>query len=191
MTSPQSYYVPAAGWTPPFSPRSTYWLGWLIFLRVSLPCSGFWLPCLTVASVTPGHYVHSHTVSQRRGPFRCFNEPSAESLSAAGPAKRRRREPGTFVQIKAKQFVRINGFIFFDTIVADKRSSLALGKFCCWAIRTALRGAAEGVSQARRPDGLRQSLGVCVSKAGVWRTDWPGFANHVKPSLLCKEPSQN
>lgn len=79
----------------------------------------------------PDHYVHSYTVSQRRGPFRCFNEPSAESLSAAGAAKPRRREAGPpFVQIKAKQFVRINGFIFFDTIVADKRRSLALGIFC-------------------------------------------------------------
>lgn len=77
-----------------------------------------------------GHYVHSYTVSQCRGPFCRFNEPSAESLAAAGAAKRR-HEPGPSVQIKAKQFVKINGFIFFDTIVADKRCSLALGIFCC------------------------------------------------------------
>lgn len=131
-------------------------------------------------------YVHSYTVSQRRGPFRCFNEPSAESLSAAGAVKRR-HELGPFVQIKAKQFVRINGFIFFDTIVADKRRSLALGIFCCWAIRMALTGAAEGVSEARRPDGPGQSYGVCRGKAGVWRTDWPGFANRVKATLICKQ----
>lgn len=76
------------------------------------------------------HYVHSYSVSQCLGPFRHFNEPSAESLSAAGAAKRH-HELGPFVQIKTKQFVRINGFRFFDTIVGDKRRSLALGIFCC------------------------------------------------------------
>lgn len=185
VTSLQSYYGPAAGYSTVFSTQHLL-IGLIDFPACQPPLLQLLITMLDSGIGYLDRYVHSYTVSQRRGPFRCFNEPSAESLSAAGAVKRR-HELGPFVQIKAKQFVRINGFIFFDTIVADKRRSLALGIFCCWAIRMALTGAAEGVSEARRPDGPGQSYGVCRGKAGVWRTDCPGFANRVKATLICKQ----
>lgn len=76
------------------------------------------------------HYVHSYTVSQRRGPFAVLTSPLLKASQQLG-LRSAAMSWAPFVQIKAKQFVRINGFIFFDTIVADKRRSLALGIFCC------------------------------------------------------------
>lgn len=88
--------------------------------------------------------------------------PSAEApRPPAARAAECRHEPGPFVQIKPQQFVRINGFTFFDTIAADKWRRLALGRFCRWVIRMALTGAAEGVSKAQEAGGRGSGAG-CV-----------------------------
>lgn len=142
------------------SPCSSYWLGWLIFLHASLSCSSFLLSCLTVASVTSAVTCTPTLYLSTVAHSAVLTSPLPKVLSSWGCEAPPRAEP--LVQIKAKQSVRINGFIFFDTIVADKRHSLALGILCCWEIRMALTG----VSEARRPDGPGQLDGVWAGKAG-------------------------
>lgn len=81
----------------------------------------------------------------------------------AAQAAERLHEPG---QIKAQQFVRINAFTFFDTIAAYKWRRLALGNVCCWVIRMALTGAAEGGFKAQRPDSRGSGTGSVELKLG-------------------------